>query len=212
MTAEKPACEPEPAAQLDQAAVRERLGRSTVGIIGLGGLGSNCAMMLVRSGVRRLVLADFDTICESNLNRQMYFPDQLGRPKTEALAETLVRLEPSLEITLVPERITLDNIALVFGRVDVLIEAVDTAEDKSNVVAAAGMLLPTTPLVWAMGLAGYDSANAIATERVGEHSWVVGDLEADVRHGLPLLASRVMCASAHEAHMAIRILLGEREV
>ena len=51
-------------------------------------------MMLVRSGVRRLVLADFDRVEASNLNRQLYFPDQLGRLKTEALAETLTRIEP----------------------------------------------------------------------------------------------------------------------
>ena len=49
------------------------------------------------------------------------------------------------------------------------------------------------------------------TPRVGETVWVVGDLEADVRDGLPLLASRVMVAAAHEAHIAMRILLGLRE-
>lgn len=196
---------------LDQAAVRARLGEAVVGIIGLGGLGSNVAMMLVRSGVRRLVLADFDCIDESNLNRQMYFRDQLGRPKTEALAETLTRIDPAVELTLVRERITRDNIVEVYAGVDVLIEAVDGAETKAELVAAASELLPDTPLVWAMGLAGCASANDIETQCVGENSWVVGDLEADVREGLPLLASRVMVAAAQEAHMATRVLLGMPE-
>jgi sulfur carrier protein ThiS adenylyltransferase len=75
---------------------------------------------------------------------------------------------------------------------------VETASDR----------LPDTPLVWVAGLAGCASANAIATRRVGETVWVVGDLEADIRDGLPLLASRVMVAAAHEAHIATRILLG----
>ena len=199
------------APSLNQAAVRARLRDARVGIIGLGGLGSNAAMMLVRSGVRRLVLADPDRVEEGNLNRQLYFPDQLGHLKTEALAETLERIEPGVELTLMPERITRDNIADTFGDVEVLIEAVDGAGDKAALVAAASDLLPDTPLVWAMGLAGCGSANDIETRCVGERSWLVGDLEADVRDGLPLLASRVMVAAAQEAHMAIRLLLGMPE-
>jgi sulfur carrier protein ThiS adenylyltransferase len=196
---------------LDQAAVRAVLAGKTVGIIGLGGLGSNAAMMLVRSGVGRLVLADFDRVEPSNLNRQLYFPDQLGRPKTEALAETLLRIEPGLELVLAAERIGADNLARIYSGVDVLIEAVDTAEGKAGIVGIASRELPNTPLVWAMGLAGYASANAIDTHRVGECVWLIGDIAADVRDGLPLLASRVMVAAAQEAHQAIRILLGEVE-
>ena len=56
-----------------------------IGIAGLGGLGSNIAMMLARSGIRHFVLADFDTVDESNLNRQHYFPAHLGRKKTECM-------------------------------------------------------------------------------------------------------------------------------
>lgn len=200
--------DPLPACPIDQAGVRARLAEATVGIIGLGGLGSNAAMMLVRSGVRRFVLADFDVVETSNLSRQLFFPDQLGSPKTEALAETLTRIEPSVDLTLIRERITPDNLAGVFARVDVLLEAVDAAETKAAIVETASDRLPDTPLVWVAGLAGCASANAIATRRVGETVWVVGDLEADIRDGLPLLASRVMVAAAHEAHIATRILLG----
>lgn len=192
----------------DQVAVRARLAATTVGIIGLGGLGSNAAMMLVRSGVRRFVLADFDTVEPSNLNRQLYFPDQLGRLKADALAETLTRIEPALDLTLVREPITAGNITAVFGGVDVLLEAVDKAETKEMLVAAASDLLPRTPFVWVSGLAGCSSANDIVTSRLGETLWVVGDLSSDIRDGLPLISSRVMVAAAHEAHIATRILLG----
>lgn len=192
----------------DQAAVRARLAQSGVGIIGLGGLGSNAAMMLVRAGVRRLVLADFDVVDAGNLNRQLYFAEQLGRMKTDALAETLRRIEPALDLTLVREPITAGNIAAVFGGVDVLLEAVDCAETKEAIVEAASDLLPDTPFVWVSGLAGCGSANEIVTRRLGETLWVVGDLTADIRDGLPLIASRVMAAAAHEAHIATRILLG----
>lgn len=192
----------------DQASVRARLAQTRVGIVGAGGLGSNAALMLVRAGVGALTVADFDVVEPSNLNRQMYFPDQLGRPKVQALAETLLRLEPDLDLRLVYERVTPENLAPLFGDVDVLIEAVDTAEAKMMLVQSVTTLLPTMPFVWASGLAGCESANQIVTHRVGEYVWVVGDLEADVRDGLPLLSSRVMVASAHEANAAIRILLG----
>lgn len=195
----------------DQAAVRALLREKRVGIVGAGGLGSNAAMMLVRAGVGRLVIADFDRVEESNLNRQLYFADQLGRPKVEALAETLRRIEPRIYLTLIPERITRDNIASHFGGVDVFIEAVDTAEGKREIVEAASDLLAGVPLVWAMGLAGCGSANEVVTQPVGSDVWVVGDLTADVREGLPLIASRVMTAAAHEAHCAIRVLLGMSE-
>jgi sulfur carrier protein ThiS adenylyltransferase len=203
--------EPAPACPLDQAGVRARLAGATVGIIGLGGLGSNAAMMLVRSGVRHLVLGDFDRVEEGNLARQLYFPDQLGELKTEALAKTLLRIAPSLDLTLVAERIESDDIVRLFGAVDVLLEAVDKAETKQMIVETASDLLPDTPLVWVAGLAGCATANAIATQRVGETIWVVGDLEADIRDGLPLLASRVMVAAAQQAHIATRILLGMRD-
>lgn len=196
---------------LTREEVRERLGRGTVGIIGLGGLGSNIAVMLVRAGVRRFVLADPDSVESSNLDRQAYFPDQIGHRKADALAEILRRLEPRVELTLHPDRVTAENLAGLFVDVDVLVEAVDDAAVKSMVVETASVRLPATPLVWAIGLAGYSPANAIATRRIGERCWVVGDMESDVRDGLPLLASRVMAAAAHEAHVVVRILLGVEE-
>jgi sulfur carrier protein ThiS adenylyltransferase len=76
------------------------------------------------------------------------------------------------------------------------------------IVETASAALPETPLVWVAGLAGCASANTIETQRIGENVWVVGDLTADVRDNLPLVASRVMVAAAHEAHIATRILLG----
>ncbi len=202
------ATDPPPPCRMDQEGVRARLAGATVGIVGLGGLGSNAAMMLLRSGVRRFVLADFDVVESGNISRQLYFPDQIGRPKTDALAETLMRIEPGVDLSLVRERVTAENMAGVFRDVDVLLEAVDSAETKAMIVETASDLMPDTPLVWVAGLAGCASANAIATRRVGETVWVVGDLEADIRDGLPLLASRVMVAAAHEAHIATRILLG----
>lgn len=95
-----PACAP---CLLDQGlgahlppAIQERLRLARIGIAGAGGLGSNVAQHLTRSGIGTLVVVDFDTVCATNLNRQFYFPDQVGQPKVVALQENLTRICPSL--------------------------------------------------------------------------------------------------------------------
>jgi sulfur carrier protein ThiS adenylyltransferase len=191
--------------------MRARLGAGSVAIIGCGGLGSNVAAMLLRSGVRTLTLIDCDTIEESNLNRQLFFHEQIGQLKVEALAETLLRIDPDARLTLVPERATADNVAGFVGGADVIVEAVDGAATKAIIVNVCTKALPGTPLVTASGLAGYDSANCIGTETLADGVYLVGDLRSDSCAGLSLLASRVMVAAAHQAHMAIRLLLGLTE-
>ncbi|MDO8963989.1 MAG: sulfur carrier protein ThiS adenylyltransferase ThiF [Coriobacteriia bacterium] len=191
-----------------EAQLRARLDAATVAIIGCGGLGSNAAAMLLRSGVRSLVLIDFDRVEESNLNRQLFFRDQLGRPKTEALAETLLRIDPEARLTLVTQKMDALCLADVVRGADVIIEAVDTAEGKAMIAGSCSDAFPDVPLISASGLAGDGPANEIVTQRIGEDFYLVGDLTSDVRDGLPLLASRVMVAAAHEAHAAIRCILG----
>ena len=67
----------------------EKISNASVAIAGLGGLGSNVAVMLARAGVGHLLLADFDTVEITNLNRQAYTCEHLGKKKTEALSEIL---------------------------------------------------------------------------------------------------------------------------
>lgn len=196
----------------DETGLRARLAASSVAIVGCGGLGSNAAAMLLRSGVRTLTLIDFDVVEESNINRQLFFRDQLGRPKTEALAETLRRIDPTAQLTLVKECVTAENLVGLVRGADVVIEAVDGAAMKAMIVSVLLDGLPDTPLVAASGLAGQGTANSIVTERMTADLYMVGDLTSDVCDGLPLLASRVMVAAAHQAHAAIRRLLGLVEV
>lgn len=65
--------------------VHECMKRATVGIAGLGGLGSAVSIALARMGIGTLILVDFDVVEPSNLNRQQYFIYQIGMPKTQAL-------------------------------------------------------------------------------------------------------------------------------
>lgn len=200
-----------PVAPDDDAGVRARLAESHVAIIGCGGLGSNAAALLVRSGIGGLTLVDFDVVEESNLNRQLFFRDQLGRPKTAALAETLLRIRPEVTLRLHQVCATASGLLELAGDADVVIEAVDTAETKAMIANTLLRERPGLPLVSASGLAGFDTANSVVTERVADNFYLAGDHTSDVRDDLPLLASRVMVAAAHEAHAAVRILLGHPE-
>jgi sulfur carrier protein ThiS adenylyltransferase len=198
-------------ASVPEAELRARLAASSVAIIGCGGLGSNAAAMLLRAGVRTLTLIDFDRVEESNLNRQLFFRDQLGRLKTEALTETLLRIDPDARLTLINERVAPENLTRFVAGADVIIEAVDGAATKAMIVNVCMEALPGVPLVTASGLAGYDSANAIVTQQLVDGLYLVGDLTSDACAGLPLFASRVMVAAAHQAHAALRCLLGLTE-
>ncbi|MDE5878442.1 MAG: ThiF family adenylyltransferase, partial [Desulfovibrio sp.] len=82
-----------------------KLRAARVGIAGAGGLGSNAALMLARSGVEDFLLVDDDVVDASNLNRQQFWPRHVGRPKVEALGELLRELNPHIRLELVNARL-----------------------------------------------------------------------------------------------------------
>lgn len=188
---------------------RERriLESAVVGIAGAGGLGSNCAMHLVRAGVKKLVIADFDVVGESNLNRQFFFRDQLGRKKVDALAENLLRIEPDLSLDLRDVRLAPDNIDWTFSGCSVIVEAFDSADAKSMLLHA---LLPLgKPIVSASGIAGWGRSLAIGQRRIGKNLILIGDTSSDVSNGLAPFSPRVGIAAAMEANAVVSLLLGE---
>ena len=99
----------------------EKLKKVKVGIAGAGGLGSNCAFNLVRSGFYKFKIVDFDVVEPSNLNRQFFFLDQLGMPKVLALEENLRRINPEVRIEAIQQKVQKDN-ARAFDDCDVVVE------------------------------------------------------------------------------------------
>ena len=178
-----------------------------IGIAGAGGLGSNCAMHLVRAGVRRLVVCDFDTVNESNLNRQFFFRDQIGRKKVDALEENLRRIEPDLDLDMRDLRLDADNVAAVFADCDVVVEAFDGTDAK---VMLLQVLMPTgKSLVTASGLAGWGRSGEIALRRMGPSVIAIGDGKTGVGNGIAPHSPRVGIAAAMEANSAIALILGK---
>ena len=182
---------------------------ATVGIAGLGGLGSAVAVALARTGVGCLVLADFDVVEPSNLNRQQYFVDQLGMYKTEALAATLARINPHVKLITRAVKLSPQNIPELYGNVDVMVEAFDAADMKTMLLECFGSRFPETPIVMASGLAGYEPGGSVSIRRLGARVYVVGDLETDARPGRGLMAPRVGIAAHMQANAVLRLLLGE---
>lgn len=188
------------------------LKRSCVGVAGLGGLGSAIAIALARVGVGKLVLVDFDVVEPSNLNRQQYFVDQVGMPKTTALAANLARVNPYVALETHNVRLTPENVPVLFAAVDVLAEAFDVAEGKAMLLESFRRARPDTPIVVATGLAGHAPSNSIVTRRLGKNTTLVGDLVTAAQPGTGLMAPRVGVAAHHQANAVLRILLGEDPV
>ena len=197
------------------AAVDSRSNRPTygilkqahVGIAGLGGLGSNIAAALVRSGVGALVLADFDSVELSNLNRQLYTLSQIGRKKAEVLPELLREINPFCEITSHCVRVTATNCAELFWDCEIIIEAFDLPEQKAMLVNTVLEQMPEVELISGSGMAGYGNANAITTRRITPKLTLCGDGKTDVADGVGLTASRVIICAGHMASRAIEIIL-----
>ena len=181
---------------------RARLAAARVGVAGLGGLGSHIAVMLARSGVGALHLVDFDLVDESNLNRQHYFREHLGRPKTEALAEQLRRIDPGIELTLDRVRVDAGNAAALFAGERIVCEAFDDPRCKADLVNALLTEAPNTGVVAGSGMAGAGPADAL-----GRRLFVCGDGEADVADEA-LFAPRVALCAAQQALVVVRLVLG----
>ena len=186
---------------------RARLAAARVGVAGLGGLGSHIAVMLARSGVGALHLVDFDRVDEGNLNRQHYFREHLGRPKTEALAEQLRHIDPGIELALDRVRVDAGNAAALFAGERIVCEAFDDAACKADLANALLAGTPDTVVIAGSGMAGAGPAADVATRRVGRRLYVCGDGATDVADEA-LYAPRVALCAAQQALVAVRLVLG----
>lgn len=191
--------------------LQQKFTNSTVAICGLGGLGSNIAVSLARAGIGKLILVDFDKVDISNLHRQQYKADQIGRFKTEALAENLREIAPYIQVETHAVAVTEENFEALLSEADIICEAFDRAEAKAMLVNGVLEKLHTKYLIAASGMAGLGSANSIQTRRITNRFYLCGDGISDVADDIGLVAPRVMLCAAHQAHMVLRILSGNLE-
>lgn len=182
-----------------------RIHNVKVGIAGAGGLGSNCAMFLVRCGFKKFRIVDSDTVELSNLNRQFYFATQVGQRKVEALRDNLLMINPGLEIEILTDRIEQDNVKDLFAYCDVVVEALDGAADKRMVVEA--YMHSDKLVVAASGLAGWGRSDDITVHRIKNNFYLVGDMASETAPDRPPMAPRVNVAAAKQADVILSYFL-----
>lgn len=133
----------------------DALERSTVMVVGLGGVGSSCAEALARGGVGNLVLLDRDVVEESNINRQaLAFVSTIGREKADVMRAMVAEINPDCRVSAERVFLTSENLAATLSahpRPDYVIDCIDTITQKLAVAqwcASEGL-----PLLASMGAA-----------------------------------------------------------
>jgi len=140
----------------------------------------------------------------------MYFANQIGKKKAKALRDTFCKINSNTKIDTRTVKLNKKNIPLIFKDVDILIEALDKASEKSRLITVFKKYFPQRPIVCASGLAGDGSANTIKTRKLSKRIWIVGDVKSEARNGTVLLCSRVAIAAYHQVNQVVRIIIKER--
>jgi len=187
--------------------IKNHLGKFSVGIAGTGGLGSNCAVALARSGIGKLIIADFDIVEPMNLTRQYYFRDQTGMHKTAALKETINRIDNDIKVVAHQLKLDRENIPNVFKDCDIIVEAFDSNKMKEMLIETVQIKMPGIPLIIGSGLAGWGNNETIKCRKIDDTLYVCGDESTETDAELPPLAPRVGIVANMQANMVIEILM-----
>jgi len=126
---------------------QKRLKNAKVLVIGAGGLGSPALLYLAAAGVGTLGIAEFDEVDESNLQRQViHGQSDIGRPKGESARDSILEVNPLVDVVLHNERLDNDNVMDVFSGYDLIIDGTDNFATRYMVNDAAFFL--KIPYVW----------------------------------------------------------------
>jgi tRNA A37 threonylcarbamoyladenosine dehydratase len=117
----------------------KRIAEKRVIIFGVGGVGSWCAESLVRSGIKHLTIVDSDSVCASNINRQLMATTKtVGQVKVDALKERLLTINPSAEINALHQFFTAETAdSFELDTYDYIIDAIDSLKDKALLILMA---------------------------------------------------------------------------
>ena len=130
-----------------------RLGKASVAVFGVGGVGSFAVEALARGGVGRLTLVDFDDICLTNVNRQLHALDgTIGRAKVQVMAERCRAINPAIEVEPLKAFYSADNSAELLGRgYDFVLDCIDHITAKLHLIQSCTER--ALPVIASMGAA-----------------------------------------------------------
>ncbi|MCW6005051.1 adenylyltransferase/sulfurtransferase MoeZ [Micromonospora sp. CPCC 205371] len=126
---------------------QKRLKNAKVLCVGAGGLGSPALMYLAAAGVGTLGIVDFDTVDESNLQRQIiHGQSDIGRPKAESAAASVREINPYVNVVIHNTALDRDNVREIFSQYDLIVDGTDNFATRYMVNDAAVLL--GKPYVW----------------------------------------------------------------
>jgi sulfur-carrier protein adenylyltransferase/sulfurtransferase len=126
---------------------QKRLKNAKVLVVGAGGLGSPALLYLAAAGVGTLGIVDFDTVDESNLQRQIiHGVADLGKPKAESARDSIAQVNPYVNVVLHKERLDSSNVMEIFAPYDLIVDGTDNFATRYLVNDAAVLL--HKPYVW----------------------------------------------------------------
>lgn len=145
-----------------------RLSASHVAVFGLGGVGSWAAEALVRGGIGTLTLVDFDTVSESNLNRQLFaLTSTLNRPKALAAADRAKDINPEIRVFPRVERYDRETRDFLLSRdYDYILDAIDIVTSKLDLIQSAHTL--GIPIISCLGTGNRLSAEGFRVSDISE--------------------------------------------
>ena len=188
--------------------IRKKIANKTIGIAGAGGLGSNVAVSLARCGFDKFVIADFDKVELSNLNRQFYFLDQIGMYKVDALLENMRKINPFIDIEKHIIRLNSYNVNSIFSKVDIMVEALDKAKVKKMLIENWVENYPNKPIIIASGIYGYGDFSKLRI-KVVDKIYICGDQESEIENDYSPLSPKVGIVSNMQSDLVLKILMDE---
>lgn len=180
--------------------INGKLENAKVVILGAGGLGSNIAHMLARLGVGKMILYDFDVVEPSNLNRQHYGVNDIGKMKAETTAERIKELLPYVHIESRNLIVDEEVLSSVYEEGDIFIEAFDTVSSK--VMAYDFFAGKEKPYICTTGVAG--PSGELSRRDLG-HIHIVGDFQGEDRNDCYI--PKVMAIAAMECRVVMELIL-----
>lgn len=183
-----------------------KLKSARVLMIGMGGLGCPAAQVLTRAGLGFLRMVDFDTVDESNLQRQLLFhADDIGQPKVFAAKNSLSKINQWIKIETIVERVNAQNLPELLQNIDLVLDGSDNfnTRDQINQVCINAKI----PLLSAAAI-GVEGQISLFQAATGCYRCVFPDAPEDARRcaDTGVLASTTATIGAMQAHAALLYL------
>lgn len=129
----------------------KKLNNAKVAIFGIGGVGSFVVEGLARAGIKKFILVDNDTICETNLNRQIHATVKtIGKYKVDVMKQRIMEINPEASVEVYKEFYMPDTKTQILDKsINYIVDAIDTVTGKISLVLEAEEL--QIPIISAMG-------------------------------------------------------------